>query len=307
MVSLLSSKDSKMRCSFISVLAVCLLSAELAGAEPDPERAKARWKEGAAALTKGDLESARAAFREAYELVPDAELAQSLGEVEFRTGHFADAARHLTKALESKQLSAEERRTSSASLKKALAKVSPLFLEVNVGGAQLHIDGQLVPVTLPIKEAPWLLDSGAHVLTVRKDGFLDATQNVTAMAGQEIRASLTLSPELNQELFAPTLPPKDAAPKPAPAPPPDPSNPPPPLRWLIAEEAIGAVGMGAGAYFLLKPDATNNDKTMGGALIGVGGFIAAGSLVLYFALRPASPSPPSNQVTLDLPRLRLTF
>lgn len=296
-----------MRWSVASILAVCLLSAELACAEPDPsERAKARWKEGAAALAKGDLDSARAAFKDAYELVPDPELAQSLGEVEFRTGHFADAARHLTKALDGKSLSAEERRASSASLKKALAKVSPLFIDVNVGGGELRIDGQVVPAMLPIKEAPWFLDSGAHLIAVRKEGFLEATQHVTATPGQEIRVTLTLSPELAQELFQPSpITPKDTAPK-APAPPPDPGNP-PPVRWLIAEEAIGAVAIGGGVYFLVKPEPSNNDKTMGGALIGMGGFIAAGSLVLYLAMQPRSPSPPPNQVTLDVPRLRVTF
>jgi|SRR5713101_4158403 len=84
-----------------------LLIAELvlAQAPGAADQAKARWKDGTAALARGDTERARAAFKEAYDLLPDAELAQGLGEIEFRTGHFADAARHLTKALENRQLS----------------------------------------------------------------------------------------------------------------------------------------------------------------------------------------------------------
>jgi hypothetical protein len=301
-----------MRLSPITISAAWLLTAGLVLAQPPDaaEQAKARWKEGASALARGDAEGARVAFKQAYDLMPDAELAQSLGEAEFRTGHFDDAARHLTKALENRQLSPDERRMSTRSLQKALTKVGQLFVEVNVPGAELRIDGRAVTVTLPLRDAPWYLNTGAHTITVRKDGFLDATQNVIATPGQEIRASLTLSPELNEELFKPPPldAPKDTAPKAVPVAAPDPGNPPPPA-FFIGEGAIALAAIGSGAYFALKPGSDSTDKTVAAALIASGAFVAVAALVISLATPPLNP--PSSlrprAVRRDIPRLRVTF
>src|SRR5438445_7893010 len=108
------------------------------------DQAKARWNEGTAALARGDTEGARVAFKEAYDLLPDAELAQGLGEIEFRTGHFADAARHLTKALENRRLSVDERKATTKSLQKALTKVVQLYVDVNPSSAEIRIDSETV-------------------------------------------------------------------------------------------------------------------------------------------------------------------
>lgn len=295
-----------MRIFHLTFTASWLLTAGLALAQMPgaAEQAKARWKDGAAALARGDAEGARTAFKQAYDLFPDPELAQGLGEIEFRTGHFADAARHLTKALENRELPADERRTSTKSLQKALTKVAQLYIDVNPSGADLRIDGEPITVT---RDAAWLLDAGPHTIVARKEGYLDATQDVTATAGRELRTALTLSHELNQEIVKPAAATTKDAPKPPLPAAPDPSNA-PPVRFFIAEGIIGLGAVGAGTYFAAKPDTEKNDRTVGATLIGCGAFVLVGTFVLWLATKPSAlPSSSAQAVSVDIPRLRVTF
>src|SRR5262249_55614818 len=73
-------------------------------------QANVKWQEGIAAVSRGDLETARAAFQKAYEIVPDPAVLQNLGEVEFETNRFADAARHFSLFLNSSRAGTAEQR-----------------------------------------------------------------------------------------------------------------------------------------------------------------------------------------------------
>jgi hypothetical protein len=268
------------------------------------EQARAMWKAGARALASGEIENARIAFKQAYDLVPDPELAQSLGEVEFRTGHFADAARHLTRALESKELSADERKVSTSSLEKARTKVGQLFVDANVNAAELRVDGETVGVVLPMK-TPWYLDPGPHTVTVHKDRFVDATREVKIEAGNSVRLSFTLSAELREDpLPAPELP-KRSQPPPAPPPPPAPApNPPPPI-WFAMEGGGALAALGSGAYFALQPNASAAERSIAGGFLMGGGIVAATTLVIWVVTRPATP--PSGTPAASLNPRGLTF
>jgi hypothetical protein len=184
-------------------------------AEPaDPAVARTRWNEGARALASGDLEGARLAFQAAYDVLPNLELAQSLGEVEYRTRHFADAVRHLTMALDSRKLSREERKLSKKSLQKALAQVGMLVVQVNVEGADVLIDNELIGRS-PLGQSPWYIDFGAHQVTVHKDAYADLTQKAELAPGETVRLSFTLSPLPQEPRDAIREAPATATPEPA--------------------------------------------------------------------------------------------
>ena len=261
------------------------------------DQAKSKWQEGASALARGDAEAARKAFKQAYELLPSPELAQGLGEVEFRTGHYADAVRHLTNSLESQKLSAEERKSTNRSLQKALAKVASLFIEVNVTSAELIVDGEQVGA-VPRRNVPWYLDAGVHSITIHKDHFIDAIQQVNATEGESSHLSFTLSSELAGVSVLPPMvspSPKDipqSAPIPPTSEPEVKGEPPPPPRFFIAESSIALACIGTGLYFELKPDQNNNDKALGAGFLGSGGLVAVGTFVLWLATRPSSSSTP---------------
>lgn len=153
--------------------------------------ARARWNDGAAALAKGDLQSAMAAFHAAYDTLPDPEFAQSLGVVEYRTHHYADAARHLQIAIDCPALTREERRWSKKSLQTAVEHVGTLVVDADPSGVDVLVDGELIGRT-PLPLQGWWLDVGGHIVSVRKTGYTDSSHTSEIAAGETVRLSFRL-------------------------------------------------------------------------------------------------------------------
>src|SRR5689334_6911414 len=85
--------------SFIGLAFATLLYAAPSSAEPPSEllkTARRRFQEGVAAVDAGNYEAARLAFQQAYAIKPHPSVLRNLGQAELRTGHYLEAARHLS-------------------------------------------------------------------------------------------------------------------------------------------------------------------------------------------------------------------
>jgi len=268
-------------CLPVSLVSICARSAF---AQPSTlvEMAHARWNHGAQAFAKEDLQSALADFQAAYKSLPHPGLAQSLGVVEFLTHHYADAARHLTLALEKAKLPAEKRRVAKKYLEKALERVGTIVLDVDLAGADISIDGELVGRS-PFPPEGWWLDEGEHVLTVHRDGYAEYTHTSAISAGQSVRLSLALEPLVESQAATLASSPSTQAfqiagipsslesrPAAVPADKAAPSN--GRAVALITGATLTMVSAGVGGYFLLRRGADEDQalELHGAVVAGVG-------------------------------------
>jgi hypothetical protein len=174
--------------------------------------ARERFKEGVTYFDKKDFAKARVAFLQAYALKKHPAVLLNLAQSELRSGHEADAAQHFSQYLrEHKEASESERQSAETGLNAAKALVAEVTLDVDVSGAELSVDGEVLgssPLPGPIFLAP-----GSHRLVARKEAKTTSS-DVSLAAGQKTRLGVKLA----------------AAPNDAPVPPPrgEVSSPPPP-------------------------------------------------------------------------------
>jgi hypothetical protein len=237
-------KRSYLHVGFVALTLVAGMPRPAAGTDP-ARVARARWGDGAKALAAGDLEAARASFLAAYEALPNPELAQSVGEVEYRSGHFADAVRHLRLAIGSEKLSSEERAHSRESLERALQHVGMLTVDVDMDGANVMLDGTFVGRS-PLSLEPWYLDPGDYVVAVQHHHDAPGPSKKIVIAAQEttsISFSLATPPVDQSSTSAPTRPLVSL---------PAPESPSSGVRTavLVAGAAVAAIASGTGIYFL---------------------------------------------------------
>lgn len=273
---------SKNLCRFAVALSMVALPS-LAAAQPvgeDVRAARKRFQEGVAAWDAGKFEAARVAFQQAYALKLLPPVLRNLGEAELKTGHYVEAARHLSSFLrDEKAGSPKERQAASASLATAEAKVARLELDVTVAEAEVTVDGDPVGRT-PLPREPWYVAPGDHMVRAHKDGYTDATSVVSTEAGQLTRVSLTLVAADAAPSSAPAPAPATAsaaapasAPEPAPVPAlaaPPPSDAPAPLEAhatstrtvvLVAGAALTVVAAGTGVVFAMKASSADGDAS----------------------------------------------
>lgn len=268
-------------------------------------QARAKWDSGARALRSGDLEGARAAFQEAYDTLPSPELAQSLGQVEFRLHRFAGAARHLGAALNSPKLTATERSATQKSFQQSVARVGALIVQVDVDEPDVEVDGDSVDTRL---DEPWYVEPGNHVVRVHKAGYLEASQTVAIEAGGRARVALSMKPRSEPAPSErPPIPPP-ASQTSVPIEPKAPASTPAPLALgpqsgrsserpqhergsavrtvvLVTGAALTGISIGVGTYFLVKKSRDQDHAmslrdqatAMGGCNVGDGGRPPAGS------------------------------
>jgi hypothetical protein len=213
-----------------ALLVLALTSTALA--EPVSEAIKSarkRFQEGVAAADAGNYEAARIAFQQAYALKPHASVLRNLGQVELRTGHSLDAARHLSTFLRDTTFGTPaDRESAQQSLAEAESKIGRIVIEVDVEGAEASIDGELIG-RAPFGSDPFYAEPGARKLKIKKDGYADYEQTIALDAGRTAHVSVTLHRPEGDELApaAATAPPAIAesaaqAPTPPPARAPEP-------------------------------------------------------------------------------------
>lgn len=160
------------------------LSLARAQASVEPPNYRDAIDQAVAEYELGNFAEARAQFRKAHELFPNARSYRGLGMSEFELRNYADAIGDLTRALDSdvKQLTGALRTQTEQLLHKARGYVARVQLELEPATTSVLIDG--APVELG-PERDLLLDVGDHVLEFQAPGLLPQKRPLKVTGGEE--------------------------------------------------------------------------------------------------------------------------
>src|SRR5262249_21153170 len=141
----------------------------------------------------GDYKLALVEFERSYELVPNFRVLYNIGEVEYQLNNYARAFRTLKSYLEQggDRVPANRRTAVEKDIESLRIRTARLGVTVNVEGADVLVDGERIGRT-PLAERE-LIDAGNHRVTVRKAGYVEATEPVTLVGGDEKTIALTLA------------------------------------------------------------------------------------------------------------------
>ena len=154
--------------------------------------ARKRFQEGVAAADARNYEAARVAFQQAYALKPHPSVLRNLGQAELKTGHYLDAARHLSTFIRDTTFgTAVERESAKKSLVEAESKIGKLILEVDVPGAEVAVDGELAGRS-PLGADPVYVEPGQRIVRVQKDGYDLYEQSQSFEPDRVIRLKVSL-------------------------------------------------------------------------------------------------------------------
>lgn len=150
--------------------------------------------EGLRLRRKGNDRDALDKFEAALEWGRDARVVAQIALAEEALGRWAKSYRHLKEALAAvdHKWIASNRALLESELAKIEAEVGRLEVAVNVAGAEVTVDGEVVgsaPLSEPIISAP-----GTVVLSVNAPGFVPVTRPVAVAAGELSRADVALVP-----------------------------------------------------------------------------------------------------------------
>jgi PEGA domain len=214
-------------------------------------------------------EEARALFKRAHELAPNARTLRGMGMTAFELRMYVQALRELNAALaeKSKPLSPDMRAAVEQLIAKAHEFVGNLTLVSEPPNAKLLVDGK-EPQTEP--DGTVLLDVGTHVVSASLDGYKPTNLRISVEGGADQTVRVPMEPLLAiaavpaMDPFAgPKTAPPPAQSEPAPAPAAPPPAPAPTkekpsasssnldtIAW-IALAAGGAFGVTSGVFWLI--------------------------------------------------------
>jgi PEGA domain len=159
------------------------------------EKARQLFAEGVKAYQKSRWTEAHAAFLAAWALSKHYTITGNLADCELKLGMYRDAAEHFSSYVREMAKDAgstpQERKDGDARFAQAKAKVGQVAVQVNVAGAEVYADGKPIG-TAPLAE-PIFLDPGPHAFEARHEGYASARATLTATAGTEQPATLTLT------------------------------------------------------------------------------------------------------------------
>lgn len=160
-------------------------------ADPFTDMARQRFQEGVRLYDQGKYEEARAAFLQAYALKKHPAVLLNLAQSELRSNHPVEAARHFSEFLrDNPSAEAAERKAAQDGLTAARTQTGQIDVKVDVAGADVFVDGELVgrsPLAEPVDVAP-----GSRKVEARFPGHPTQTVDVTAQVGQVSPATLTM-------------------------------------------------------------------------------------------------------------------
>jgi PEGA domain-containing protein len=156
------------------------------------KKARDLWYRGVDAFRAGNYEEARIAFAECYQIMPKSDVLRNLSISEIQSGHYVSAARHLTQLLAAGpgELPSTVREEATSRLAQAEAQIGQLQIGVDVPGAEINIDGNVVGRSpLPGK---WYIEPGQHEIQISKAGYPVESRQVFALAGVVIPVDVSL-------------------------------------------------------------------------------------------------------------------
>ena len=130
------------------------------------------------AFRNGRYEEARQAFSECYTLMPKSDVLRNLSISEIQSGHYVEAARHLTLLLSGVDLPANVREEAKARLQQAEAQVGRLNVSVDVPGSTVNPFGSVAtsdPVVTLTVRGPVAAVSAMAKSTDRQVGHVTTT------------------------------------------------------------------------------------------------------------------------------------
>ncbi len=262
-----------------TTLATSPLLAQAGAGDAMTDMARQRFQEGVKAYDAKKYDQARVAFLQAYALKHHPAVLLNLAQSELRSAHPVEAARHFAAYLrENPSAAGLERADAEKGLTEARAKVGRVAIGVNVTGADVYVDGELVgrsPLSEPVDVAP-----GNHAIEVKHSGHSAGT-TVTATVGRVVSAALNIEGNAPLPIVAP-LPGSSAAPAPVSPlqPPPDATQPSGQAQPLEAQPSSAAIDTSTAFSGKREPFlvwARHSKLAWGGAaLTGVGVVTAVG-------------------------------
>ncbi|NMC72351.1 MAG: PEGA domain-containing protein [Myxococcales bacterium] len=174
---------------------VCAAAAPRAAeaqASGDEAEARRLFEEGVAALDREDYATALVAFQRARELSTRPILLYNIGMCQRALLRFPEAIDSLRQFLvEAGQDATDDQRQQVVEVIAEMeSSLSQVWVQVNVDGATLFLDGRQVGST-PLVQ-PLRVGAGAHVLEARRPGYRDARMPFDVMAGESRQVQLVL-------------------------------------------------------------------------------------------------------------------
>jgi hypothetical protein len=166
------------------------------------------YRKAKRAYDSDNFEECKRILRESRETNPVMLVLLAQAECELR--QFRACATHAAESLKSPEHRPDKRAAIEEILAEAAHELGAVQLSVNVRGAQVFVDGELVAVS-PI-DAPIYVEPGAHRLSVSRHGQVATTHQIALQKGGVLQLDIVLhepTPALPVGAsLAPTLPPK---------------------------------------------------------------------------------------------------
>jgi hypothetical protein len=176
---------------FVLAAPVAVVQAEESSAFDTDARYRSTLKDALAEYDANHFEEARALFRRAHEINPNARTLRGIGMASFELRDYVAAVRTLSAALVEtrKPLSAEQRIHAQGLLERSRMYVDICTLKISPADARVLIDGR-TPDTE--SDGTVLLGFGSHNLEAGKPGFVLRTLVVNVRGGERKELAMTL-------------------------------------------------------------------------------------------------------------------
>lgn len=151
------------------------------------------FERGLELYREGTLDAALVEFERAYEAVPDFRVLYNLGQIQSQRGEYVESIGYFEHYLRDggESIPPARRVEVEKYLVTLNARVAKLWVESNVEGAELFINGKLVG-QLPL-ERPLAINSGVCEVRIVKPGYESRTHQLKAAGGEQPRLSLPLT------------------------------------------------------------------------------------------------------------------
>ncbi len=167
------------------VLGVPAPAAAQPGAAQRSEEAKQRYMKGVELHDEGDYQSALIEFRRSYDLVPNFNVLFNVGQEYFNLADYANALKTFQQYMEEggKRIPPNRKEQVEGYIEKLKSRVATMAVKVNVQGAELKVDDQVITALIP---GSVLVSTGKRRIEVSKQGYRTQTKT-EEFAGQETK------------------------------------------------------------------------------------------------------------------------
>ena len=155
-------------------------------------RADELFRQGKALVKEDKWEDARRAYLAGWQIKRGYDIAGNLGSVELELGLSQDAAEHLGYCIKSFPATGTAAQLAyiKGRFEEARQRVAALAIQVNVDGAEVHVDGRSIGRS-PFPDDVYI-EPGARTLEVKLAGFAPSKRELTAAKGSWQSVALVL-------------------------------------------------------------------------------------------------------------------